>query len=88
MQSDPVGPPEGFENHCSKKWRSEECANFMRENGYEMLDGRWQKTVRVDENEDKNYDYFYSELVLNRMMKRETRLKGDTSQSDKGKANK
>ena len=81
MRSDPIRPPEGFENHCSKKWRSAECANFMRKNGYEMLEGRWQKTVRVDENKDK--DYFFAELVMNQMMKRETRLEGDTSQSSK-----
>jgi len=47
-----------WKNHCGRnKWRSAGCANFMKKKGYEIVDGRWQKTNRVDEWKDEEYDY-------------------------------
>ena len=42
------------------------CADFMNENGYRLSYGRWQKTKRVVELKEDEYDYvedFFNEMM-------------------------
>jgi len=52
-----AGPPKGWEYHCINNWRSSKCGDFMKKKGYNLVDDRWQKTERVVESMDEEYDY-------------------------------
>ena len=56
---------EGWKMHCMKRSMFENakrCADFMKQNGYQLLHGRWKNTKRVDESKDEEYDYVEEDL--------------------------
>ena len=56
---------EGWKMHCMKRSMFENakrCADFMKQNGYQLLHGRWKNTKRVDESKDEEYDYVEGDL--------------------------
>ena len=56
-----AGPPKGWEYHCINNWRRSKCGDFMKKKGYNLVDDRWQKTERVVESKDEEYDYVEDE---------------------------